>query len=475
MIVVMSAQAKVVNKRPLRDAVKGSAKTKRRHSSFSDRSFDDLKQTPDSQARLDKWYRDAKFGALVCFGPYSTLAGRYKDRIGSRPYGEWIQISAEISSREYRQEVVARFNPVEFDAEQWVRVYKETGLQYIVVTAKFHDGFAMYDSQFSDYNIINATPFKRDVIKELSEACHRNGLKFGVYYSQAQDWNEPDAPHSRDIVERRTSLHPDLPADFKPDMDRYIAIKALPQVEELVKNYEIDLIWFDTPAEMTFERARLFTDMVRKYRPDCLINSRLIHHGRHKIEPKHMQLFDYVSLGDKKIPTKRLPVYFETPDSVSSSYGYKKYGPIEYHTEKELIERFVHTVCSGGNYMLNNGPMGNGKLDPEAVRLYRAIGTWMKVNGESLLNTRPNPFTKRPAWGDVCVSKDGKVLYLHILEWPKSGEITLGDLSGKVKAASYLENNKAAEFKQDGDVLSITLPSQPVSKYDTVIKVIVDN
>ena len=119
--------------------------------------------------------------------------------------------------------------------------------------------------------------------------------------------------------------------------------------------------------------------MVRKYRPDCLINSRIIYRGKDKIEQQNMPLFDYVSIGDKEVPTKKLPVYFESPDSVSSSYGYKKYGDCYYHTEKELIDRFVHTVCSGGNYLLNNGPMGNGKLDPEAVRLYGVIGNWMKA------------------------------------------------------------------------------------------------
>jgi alpha-L-fucosidase len=211
--------------------------------------------------------------------------------------------------------------------------------------------------------------------------------------------------------------------------------------------------------------------MVRKYRPDCVINSRIIYSGKDKINQKDMALFDYVAIGDKEVPTKKLPVYFESPDSVSSSYAYKKHGDCYYHSEKELIARFVHTVCSGGNYLLNNGPMGNGKLDPEAIRLYRAIGSWMKLNGESLLDTRQNPLPTRPEWGDVSVNKAGNILYLHILEWPATGTIALNGLQTVATQAIYLADGKDADFTQDGSTLKFTLPPEPVNEYDTVIKV----
>ena len=247
---------------------------------FEHRFSDDLKQTADSETRLDKWFRDAKFGAFIHFGVYSSLEGEYKGRGSQHRYSEWIQVSGKIPADEYHQ-VAAKFNPAEFDAEAWVKVFKDSGIRYVVITSKHHDGFALFKSMVSDYNIVDYTPFKRDIIKELSEACHRNGLKFGVYYSQAQDWDEPDAPYIAPRLEgTRASIHPDLPADFKPDMDRYIAKKSLPQVEELMKNYEIDLIWFDTPSGMNMERVKLFSDMVRKHRPDCLINSRIIHKGK---------------------------------------------------------------------------------------------------------------------------------------------------------------------------------------------------
>ncbi|MGJ8676712.1 MAG: alpha-L-fucosidase [Akkermansiaceae bacterium] len=440
--------------------------------SFEFRFADELQQTPDSIERQERWFRDAKFGAFIHFGAYSQLEGEYEGRGSGFRYSEWIQISAQMSSGEYRK-VAAQFNPIDFDADEWAKVFKDSGIRYVVITSKHHDGFALFDSMVSDYNIVDFTPFKRDIIKELSEACHRQGLKFGVYYSHAQDWDEPDAPYLNTRCKRNV-LHPDLPADFEPDMDRYLMKKSLPQVEELMKNYEIDLIWFDTPVGMTPERAKLFTDVVRKYRPNCLINSRIIHRGKGKIEPKNLHLYDYVSIGDKEVPDRKLPLYVESPDSVSSSFGYKTKGNHYYHTEKEMIDRLVHTVCAGGNSLLNNGPMGNGKLDAEAVRLYGVIGDWLKVNGESIYGTVRNPLPTRPEWGDCSASKDGKSIYLHVLNWPESGEITVSDLPGNAKSASFLATGDDATFTQEGKVMKLTLPEKALNEYNTVIKVLLD-
>lgn len=438
--------------------------------SFEYRFDDDLKQTPDSIARQNKWFRDAKFGAFIHFGVYSTLEGEYKGRGNEHRYSEWIQISAKIPATEYHQ-IATQFNPSEFDADEWARTFKESGIRYVVITSKHHDGFALFKSMVSHYNIVDYTPFKRDIIKELSEACHRHGMKFGVYYSQAQDWDEPDAPlivPSKEIF--RWDVHPNLPQDFQPNMDRYIHKKSLPQVEELVKNYELDLIWFDTPAGMNLERVKLFSDMVRKYRPDCLINSRIIHKGKGKIDPQYIPYYDYVSIGDKEVPTKKLPLYVESPDSVSSSFGYKTKGEHYYHSEEEMLHRFVHTICAGGNALVNNGPMGNGKLDPEAVRIYRSMGEWLKVNGESIYGSVRNPLETRPEWGDISASKDGQALYLHIFEWPDSGKLTLHGLSDSVASAAYLATGKKTDFTQKGNSLTLTLSSSAQTKHITVVK-----
>ena len=202
-----------------------------RNISFEYRFGEELKQTDDSLERQALWFRDAKFGAFIHFGVYSTLEGEYKGRGNGHRYSEWIEISAMMSTAEYH-EVAKKFNPSEFDADEWAKTFKDSGLKYVVITSKHHDGFALFDSMVSDFNIVDYTPFKRDIIKELSEACHKQGLKFGVYYSHAQDWDEPDAPYLN-IRSKREVLHPDLPADFKPDFDRYLMKKSLPQVEEL--------------------------------------------------------------------------------------------------------------------------------------------------------------------------------------------------------------------------------------------------
>ena len=222
---------------------------------------------------------------------------------------------------------------------------------------------------------------------------------------------------------------------------------------------------------MNMERVKLFSEMVRKHRPDCLINSRIIHSGKGKIEAKYLPYYDYNSIGDKEVPTQKLPLYVESPDSVSSSFGYKTKGECYYHSEKEMIDRFVLTVCAGGNYLLNNGLMGNGQLDPEAIRLYGVIGKWLKFNGESIYRTRRSPLPTRPEWGDCSASKDGKTLYPHILKWPESGTITANGFSSAATSATYLENGEAAEYSQEGNVLKITLCAKPLHEYDTVIKV----
>ena len=438
---------------------------------FGYRFDEDLKQTPDSIARLEKWFYDAKFGVFIHFGVYSSLEGEYKGRGSQHRYSEWIQVSGKISADEYH-DVAAKFNPVDFDADAWAKVFKDAGARYVVITSKHHDGFALFNSMVSDYNIVDYTDFKRDIIKELSEACHKIGLKFGVYYSQAQDWDEPDAPFIKPRFNPvRKKIHPELAEDFEPDMDRYIAKKSLPQVEELVKNYELDMVWFDTPSGMNMDRVKLFSEMVRKHRPDCLINSRIIHSGKGKIEAEYLPYYDYVSIGDKEVPTQKLPLYVESPDSVSSSFGYKTKGDHYYHTEKELIHRMVNTVCAGGNYLLNVGPRGDGQLDPQAIKLFEAIGKWTKVNGESIFGTRRNPLPETPKWGNCSVSRDGKTLYLHVLEWPESGEIMADGISGKATAASFLANGEEASFVQEDAALKFELPAKPVNEFDTVIKV----
>ena len=436
-----------------------------------------LEHPAETEARLNKWFRGSKFGAFIHFGAYSQLAGKYQDRVTPKKYAEWVQMDLGISYEEYRKEVVGQFNPTEFDAEEWVKLFKATGMRHVVITSKHHDGFALFDSACSDYDVMDASPFKRDIIKELSEACHKHGLKFGVYYSQAKDWSDPD---SSSFTRKGTlkKIYPDMPEDYKPDMDAYIARKALPQIEELLTNYKIDLIWFDTPLNMTKERALLFTNTVRRLNPDCVINSRLYTmagaSSKQVITPEMLEVFDYFSLGDKEVPPKKLPLTTESPDSVSSSYGYKAHGAHHYHTLQELIQRMVHTTCAGGSYLLNCGPMGNGKIDPKAVELFSGMGDWIQENHESIYDTEANPLPSRPEWGDASLSKDGKTLYLHVMQWPANGKLRVDGVPVTAASADFLAPKGADQtisFSQDGSSLALDLPAKAIDAHDTVIKV----
>jgi alpha-L-fucosidase len=431
-----------------------------------------LQQTEDSEERLDQWFRDAKFGVFIHFGLYSPLAGQYQDGRGAeRKYAEWIQFAAGIEKNEYAR-LADTFNPADFDAETWVDVFEKAGARYVVLTAKHHDGFSLYKSGVSDFNIVDGTPFGRDIVRELAHACHRRGLKFGVYFSQAKDWYDPNSLSTTEELDA-WGLHSYLPMDFSPSKKKYLDETAYPQITELVKNYDLDLIWFDTPRGLKAGDANKFHDIVREHCPDCVINSRIIHIGRDELKQDMMDVFDYVSLIDKEIPKHALPFYFESPDSVSTSYGYKKYGRVKYHTPKQMIGRLVNTVCMGGNYLLNNGPMGNGQLDPEAVRLYGIIGEWMAVNSEAILDTRPNPLGRLFEFGNICQNKTGDSLYIHVLEWPTTSSLKINGLPA-VTNASFLANGQAVTFEQDGDTLVLSLGEQPLDDYSTVVKLQLD-
>lgn len=443
--------------------------------SFKKRFAPDLKHPPESEARLDKWFRDAKYGVFIHFGAYSQLAGQYKGNTDGPPYAEWAMMTYRIPLKEYREEVVAKFDPKDFDANEWARTFKALGFRYVVITSKHHDGFALFKSGVTDYNVVDATPFRRDIIKELSEACHREGLKFGVYYSQAFDWSEPGAPFPSPQAIRQ--IHPDLPADYTANdqtMEEYLARKSLPQVEELMKNYKIDLVWFDTPASMQPGQGRRFLEIVRKHNPDCVTNSRLLYWPKEEWKPRQLEFFDYVSLEDKEVPPHKLSLTTESPDSVSTSYGYKVHGKVCYHTLQEIIHRFVHTVCGGGNYLLNFGPMGNGQIDPKALELFQGVGAWIQDNGESIYGTQANPLPARPEWGDANLSKDGKTLYLHVMKWPADGKLTVNGVAAKATSVTFL-SPKAADrkvaFTQDATALKISLPGQAPDTNNTVIKV----
>jgi len=351
--------------------------------------------TPEArQARL-AWFRDAKYGLFIHWGLYAIPAGEWK---GKRipGIGEWIMFRTPVPVAEYEQ-LAKQFNPVKFDADAWVQLAQDAGMRYMVITSKHHDGFAMYGSKVSPYNVVDATPFKRDVLKELSAACQKRGLPLGFYYSQAQDW------HERNGIGNTWDFGP----DEKKDFDEYLRGKAEPQVRELLTGYgPVALIWFDTPRQMTPERGQRFVDIVRSLQPKTLIDGRLGTAG------------DYVSTGDNVILPEVKAEAWEVPATINHTWGYRK-DDQDWKSPGDVTFKLVDIVSKGGNYLLNVGPMPDGTIPQASQDVLRVAGRWLKVNGEAVYGAGPTPFGEELGEQTSKEAKDlrGDRLFLRHNEW----------------------------------------------------------
>jgi len=392
-----------------------------------------------------EWFAESRFAMFVHWGLYSEAAGRWRGRT-YHGISEWLMHVARIPAREYGR-LARRFNPTAFRAEEWVGLAKDAGMRTIVVTAKHHDGFAMFKSAASRFNIVDATPFGRDPLKELAEACGKAGLRLGFYYSQFQDWHEADAAgNTWDFAG---------PGDF----ERYLRTKAMPQIEELLTNYgPVALIWFDTPGSISREASAELAAMVHRLQPRCLVNSR-IGNG----------LGDYVTLGDQEIPLTAPEGLWETVDTHNDTWGYAD-NDHNWKRAGELIGRLARSVSLGGNYMLNVGPTGKGAIPGESAAILREVGRWPGRNGESVYGAGRSP-VGRQAWG-CCTARPG-ALYLHVLNWPATGELWVPDWKGKVREARFLASGEAVAFSRKGGHLRLAIPAVAPDGPATVIKLTV--
>lgn len=311
-----------------------------------------------------KKFRDAKFGMMIHWGLYSLLAGEYR---GQRMdyIGEWIQSKYEIPNAEY-EKLANAFCPLYFDAEEWVLLAKEAGMEYMVVTAKHHEGFCLFDSAYDDFNTLRGTPMKRDVIGELAEACRRHGMKLGLYYSQDLDWHEPDGGG---YYTGKTNFGMDwtnswdFPDAEKKDYSRYFRAKVLPQVTELLTKYgDIFLIWFDTPMTISAEESQELFDLVKRLQPNCLVNTR-IGNG----------LGDYTSMGDNEIPDADFDMPAESPTTLNDTWGYKSFDENWKDADRVLAIK-KHLNDRGVNYLLNVGPDAMGRIPAPAAEILRKVG-----------------------------------------------------------------------------------------------------
>jgi alpha-L-fucosidase len=418
---------------------------------------------PAKEKRLE-WFREAKYGLFIHWGLYALPAGEWNGK-RSLGLGEWVMLRSRVPVKEYEQ-LAGRFNPVKFNADDWVKLAKDAGMKYIVITSKHHDGFALFKSNASKYNIVDATPFKRDVLKELAEACARGGIRLGFYYSQSQDWHEPNGAGNEW----------DFPPDDKKDYDQYLRGKAEPQVRELLTGYgKVALIWFDTPRMMTGDRPHRFTKIVREMQPDTLIDGRLGAEG------------DYTSTGDNVVPPNVSGEAWEVPATINHTWGFRR-DDTDWKSPGQIAFKLVDIVSKGGNYLLNVGPTAEGVIPQVSQDILRTVGKWLQVNGEAVYGAAATPFGEelgepsakgfKDVRGDTLVyqqiqwrvtTKPGK-LYIIFFDEPRA-PFAVPAMKNRITKAYRLADKAPIEMKTENGRTYLTLERPIFDPMATVVVV----
>jgi alpha-L-fucosidase len=408
-----------------------------------------------------QWWRDARFGLFIHWGLYSVPAGEWK---GETNHAEWIRTTAQIPIKEY-EKFVPQFNPVKFNADEWVRMAKEAGMKYIVITSKHHDGFCLFDSKETDFDVMS-TPFKRDIMKELSDACHKQGMTICWYHS-IMDWHHPDYLPRREWEKDR----PTEGASF----DRYVQYMKAELKELLTHHGPIGVLWFDGEWESTWnqERGRDLYNYVRSLQPNIIINNR-VGAGRSGMEGFTTDGAFGADFGtpEQQIPATGLPgVDWETCMTMNDHWGYNK-NDHHWKSAEELLHNLADIASKGGNFLLNIGPTAEGVFPPESIDRLHAIGDWMKVNGEAIYGTSASPF-KQLSWGR-CTRKEfdaGTRLYLHVFSWPADGKLVIPGIYNEVRQGYLLADKspKALMVTRNEDALVVDLPAKAPTPYNSVV------
>jgi alpha-L-fucosidase len=417
------------------------------------------------------WFQQARFGMFVHWGAYSHVGGIWEGK-PVEGYSEHLMRKMKIPTAVYQQKLVAPFNPSEFNADEWIGLAKRAGMAYFIITSKHHDGFAMYDSDVSDYNVVKASAWKRDPMKELKEACAKHGVKFGFYYSQAWEWHHPDAPGNdweRDNPGGDRHLFGqkwwDTNPAFRARARNYVDSKVIPQVKELIAKYDPDIMWFDTPGRLPPDENVRVLKAAREAKPSLVVNSRICQ----PVPGAPVANFgDYKSTTDKPAEFPPQAGAWEGIPTTNESYGWHQ-GDNSHKPAGHFVELLAKAAARGGNILLNIGPTGNGKIDPKDVAILEGVGTWMKANGESIRGTDRTPLPVQ-AWGES--TRRGNQIYLHVLRWPRKGKIVVGGLKSPVKRAYLLADarRKPLSAKRSGPLdVVVQGPAKAPHPVDTVI------
>jgi alpha-L-fucosidase len=422
-------------------------------------------QAPPKDQRM-QWWRDARFGMFIHWGLYAVPAGEYKGQ-RSKDIGEWIMSWANIPRAEYEKFAPA-FNPVKFDAAKIVGAAKGAGMKYIVITSKHHDGFAMYDSKVSSYDIVDATPYKKDPMRALADESRRQGLKFAFYYS-IMDWHHP-SQYVKAAGKDETAGHgkTEMRDGQKPVYVAYMK----EQLKELIAGYDPAVLWFDGEWVDWWTEAdgKDLYQYVRSLKPGILINNRV---GKGRKGMEGLNKTDQEYAGDFGTPEQQIPasgltgVDWESCMTMNDTWGFKSYDE-NWKSVEKLVRNVIDTASKGGNYLLNVGPTAEGEIPAASLERLAGIGAWMKVNGESIYGTTAGPFKTQLPWGRAT-AKGGK-LYLHVFEWPAGGKLTVPGYTEAITRASLMAHpGRPLQTKSTPEGLVITVPSSAPDPIASVI------
>lgn len=421
---------------------------------------------PTNQASKDarmKWWREARFGMFIHWGLYSILEGEWN---GNKNHAEWIRETAHIPIAEY-EKLLGRFNPVKFDADAWAKMAKDAGMKYLVITSKHHDGFNLFDSPFTEWDVMS-TPFKRDIMKELSEACKRQGIRFAMYHS-IMDWHHPDYLPKRSwegSTWRASTVNPVGDA-FQPNFDRFVTYLRN-EVAHIIKNYHPGILWFDGEWESTWthEYGKPLYDLCLATDPNIIVNNR-VDVSRGGMEGMSQ---DTKSAGDYGTPEQTIPANgipgmdWETCMTMNGNWGYNA-ADKNFKSTKQMIHMLVDIASKGGNYLMNIGPKPDGTFPEESVQRLKEIGMWMRDNGESIYGTGASVF-KKLTWGRCTTKKKGAntMLYLSVFDWPKGGKLVVPGIGNQVVTARRLGTRSKLATRRAGSDIAIDVGAEPVSE-----------
>ena len=400
-------------------------------------------------AERGQLFDEGNYAMFIHWGLYSLLG----NKVDGKTYygiGEWIMNPrmAGIPVPKYKK-LAGQFNPVDFDAKEIASIAKDAGMKYIVITAKHHDGFAMYDSAVSDFNIVDATPWNKDPMKDLAEACREAGLGFGFYYSHNQDWTFPGGGGGPKVDQEGN------PATF----DDYFQKKCLPQVKEITTGYgPIEIVWFDTPGKMPKGYVEQLCEIVHKNQPRAMVSGRAGH-----------GLGDYQTLGDMEVPSHNIEGLWESVDTTNDSWAYAWYDEY-WKSPREILKRLLACVGRGGTYMLNIGPRSDGSVPERAAQTLREAGEWIRRYPQVVYGTQASPWQHALPWGDVTRKDD--TLFLCVFDWPAQGKLYLPNLKTKIESANLLvkEGSQPVAWTKSGDWAVLELPARAPEKLVSVIE-----